>query len=438
MSRSPDARAPVEWRHLREFGGGAAFAFALKASAFAATYGMTIAAARQLGVTESGRFFLLLTVVTIVAALARLGFDKPLVRLVASMHAGGQTNSIWRVTATAFWLVAIAACLSAAALWLMADTAAHWLSGDEVRGESFRKIIWAIPALALSGVISLAFQGLQKIGLHLLLLSVLPPLLMLGLIGCTSALGLRWSYSELYAIAAGLTLLIALLSWRWAGASSLFTFDLAKIRPIVASSRATFVVVAAQLLIGWAPTLLLGVLANSTQVAVYHVAERTALSISFVLIAVNVIAAPKFASLHATGDMVSLRHAVVWTTGLMTMTALPLAVVLFLFPGLVLDLFGDGFDASADALRVLTVGQLIASATGSMANLLLMTGHERDMRNLFVLGAMANVTVGAWAASSFGAIGSAYVTAVSMSVVSLLAALLARRRFGFWGWSSEK
>jgi O-antigen/teichoic acid export membrane protein len=435
LNANPDDRARVEPGLLREFGSGAALAFALKACAFVGMYGVAIAAARQLGVSNAGQFFLLLTVVTVVSTLARLGFDKPLVRLVASLHTARQSGRIWPATATAFWLVAIASSIAALALWLASEPAAARLSAGEMTGASLRAIVWAIPALALSGLISLAYQGLHRIGFHLLLLSVLTPFLMLALIGVKVILGLTWDFPALYAIAAGLTLAFALLSWRRTSTASIFAFDLPAIRPILASSRATFVVVAAQLLIGWAPTLLLGIFASGRQVAIYHVADRTALSISFVLIAVNVIAAPKFASLYSAGNLPMLRRAVVWSTGLMTAASLPIALVFFLLPEQVLGLFGAGFDASADALRVLTAGQLVATAMGSMSNLLLMTGHERDLRNLIVLGAAANVIAGAWAASSFGAIGSASVTAASMGVVSLLAATAVRRRLGFWGWS---
>jgi len=48
-----------------------------------------------------------------------------------------------------------------------------------------------------------------------------------------------------------------------------------------------------------------------------------------------------------------------------------------LFPVFVLNFFGEEFVAAAPLLVVLSLGQLINVATGSVGFLLLMSGHEK-------------------------------------------------------------
>ncbi len=115
---------------------------------------------------------------------------------------------------------------------------------------------WAIPGMTIAGVLSFAFQGLRRIALHLLYFSVLTPLLTLTLYFAARLAGFDASLAAATVAAATVTAILAVATWfsAWPWPSRLP--DRAALRPFRSSNRATQVVVASQLAMQWAPTLL--------------------------------------------------------------------------------------------------------------------------------------------------------------------------------------
>ena len=430
MSKNADSATGFDV-HLREIGGGAVVAFGMKAIAFGGTFLLSVAAARTLGASLAGLYFLALTIVTVISTLARLGVDKPLVRHVAAFHAAEDLASIRGFAAASAGLAAIVSVAAALAISAGSDWLAARVFDEAGLAPVLAVMAWAIPGLTIAGVLSFAFQGLKRIAAHLLYFSVMTPAATLVLYLGPRFAGIDVSLPAASVAAATLTALAAVGTWfaAWPWPDRLPGRE--SLAPFMSANRATWIVVASQLAMQWAPTLWLGALASSENVARYHVAGRTALLIGFVLIAVNSIAAPKFAALHAQGEAAALERIARQTTRIMTVTALPIAAVFALFPGLVLRLFGDEFSAAAPLLRILAIGQFFSSATGSVANLLLMTGHERDYRNICVAGSVISVAGGYLAIGRFGETGAAWVTCGTLILVNALAAIQVRRRLGF-------
>ncbi|MEA3644191.1 MAG: hypothetical protein VBE63_30340, partial [Lamprobacter sp.] len=99
-------------------------------------------------------------------------------------------------------------------------------------------------------------------------------------------------------------------------------------RVILAGCLPLLVAVTASQIVTWSSQLILGVWATAADVAVFNAAQRTALLISLVLVAVNSIAAPKFAALSRLGEQEALRKTALQATRLMLGLALiPFALV---------------------------------------------------------------------------------------------------------------
>lgn len=419
--------------HLREIRSGASIGFSLKAVGFGGTLLLSVVATRGLGADASGLFFLALTIVTILSTVARVGLDKPLVRQVAGARAVGDADSVRRIVTTCVLIVGTLSVAIAATIHLASD----WLSVLFFNKPELRPYLvqmsWAIPALAISGYVGLAFQGISRIALHLLFFSVLTPIVVVLTYFLAQWSGIKTGLAESFAIGATMTAVLGLISWqltaRWP-ARMMSKIDLSR---LLASSRATLTITFLQLMMTWVPTILLGAMAASSDVAAYHVSLRLALLIGFVLVAVNGISAPKFASLHATGQLHALEETVIRTTRIAALAAVPIALILLFWPESVLKLFGSEFETSGNLLRVLAIGYLVNTSTGSVANLLLMTGHERSYRNICLAGAVTNTAVAGLAIWRYGAIGAAWATTSTLIVISLGAAVIARRKLGFSG-----
>jgi O-antigen/teichoic acid export membrane protein len=115
----------------------------------------------------------------------------------------------------------------------------------------------------------------------------------------------------------------------------------------------------------------------------------------------------------------------------MLLAAAPVVTLMVCFPHWLMWLFGDEFVAGAPLLRILAIGQFINVATGSVGYLLMMTGHEKDMRNSLLVVAPCSILLSLWLIPLYGATGAAVATALAIAGQNLLAVFWVRRRLGF-------
>ena len=159
-------------------------------------------------------------------------------------------------------------------------------------------------------------------------------------------------------------------------------------------------------------------------------ANRTAILISFTLLAVNSIAAPKFAALYKQGDTKALQKTVQQSAKLMTLSTGPILLLFLSIPNLIMEFFGPEFIEGTTALRILAIGQFVNVATGSVGYLLMMTGNERLLRNSLLAATLLYVTLNIILMPSFGLLGAAIATAISLVFQNLISAIFVWRRLG--------
>lgn len=419
--------------HLRDLRGGAIVGLVFKGIAFAGAILFSIVVARSLGANAAGQFFLAMTLVTMASTIARVGLDKPIVRFVAIARTSGNGIAITALIATSFLLVAGISIATGALMYAASDWLAGTVFSKPSLNEHLSVLALSVPAVATTGVISAGFQGLSRVALYLLFLSVLTPLVALAGIAVCSQLDLNVSVALVYTIASIITLSMAAVAWLGVAGAPKRAMPIRELSSVIASSRANLVVIVAQLMMSWMPAIVLGLLSTSEDVATYFVADRLALLISFALIAVNSIAAPKFASLHGTGELDALRMSVLKTTQMATLSALPVVLVFVIWPEVSLLAVGNEFRQTGELLRILAIGYFATTATGSVSSLLLMSGFEREFRNVCVMGAIVSMVVTPVGVMALGARGAAWAMTVTLLLISIASAEVARRRLGFSG-----
>jgi O-antigen/teichoic acid export membrane protein len=184
------------------------------------------------------------------------------------------------------------------------------------------------------------------------------------------------------------------------------------------------------LVMSWTDTIVLGIWRSTEEVGVYNVALKTAALLSLFIVAVSSIAAPKFAEIHASGDSATLERFAQDVVKVLSALAFPVLLLFLIWPGQVLQLFGGEFAAGASALRVLSLGHFVNVALGGAAHLLVMTGHEKSVRNITIVTALLNLGMNLVLVPRFGPIGAAVATSVSLVTVPVLAAMLSAAKLG--------
>jgi O-antigen/teichoic acid export membrane protein len=84
--------------------------------------------------------------------------------------------------------------------------------------------------------------------------------------------------------------------------------------------------------------------------------------------------------------------------------------------------FGEEFRKGATLLIILAIAQFINVATGSVGQILIMSGNEAKLQRAFMITAMASLSVSYFFIQEFGALGAAFSTAFGVVTVNLLAA----------------
>lgn len=415
--------------HTREMLLGSAVALMVKVLAAGAAFLMNIVVARKLGASESGLFFLGMTIVTLVAAVARMGLDNTLVRFIAAEQAAGNPGAILSIYRQGVrWAAGLAVLCMLALLALVPSLTTHLFDQPGFAPVLFAMTL-AIPLLALSTLHAQALQGLKRIAQAMTTLNVCIPMLLLAALlalPIDSALHTAWAYIA----CCGLALLLGYAWWRKAAPYTAPVVHFER-STLIASCMPLWGVMLLAQLIQWSSQLLLGAWGSTTDVALFASALRTAMLTSFVLVAINSIAAPKFAAMHRQGDMQGLRRTALLSVRLMLLAAVPALGIMLLLPEWLMGLFGHEFRAAAPALMILALGQFVNIATGSVGFLLSMSGHERLLRLNMLIGAVLAVGLGLLLIPQHGLIGAAVATATAVAVQNLLGVFQVKRVLGF-------
>jgi O-antigen/teichoic acid export membrane protein len=419
-------------QHMKELLRGASIAFVLKSVAAVASFGFSVLLARLLGAHGAGMYFQALTLATIADVVGKVGLPNTIVRFTAASATLGQWDRIGDLNRK---VLKIGLCTSCCAGLLLAGSsrflAERVFSEPELSG-IIRGMSLSVVPIVLAFLYAHLLKGLKRIAEAVSIESAfLQLLLLIGTFLLVPRWGV-WGAVWAYLAAASIDLLLGAYLWRRATPKARVNKGSFDTGELLRSSMPLFWASILQLATQWSSTLMLGFFKTSTEVGIFSAANRTATLTSFILIAVNSIAAPKFAAMFKQGDMKALGRTARHAAKLMIfMTGPPLVLFLF-FPGWVMSIFGPQFASGKAVLSIVTLGQFINVATGSVGFLLMMCGQERLMKNISILSALVNVGCNAALVPSFGLIGAAVATAATVSLQNLLAAAAVWRRLGIW------
>ena len=152
---------------------------------------------------------------------------------------------------------------------------------------------------------------------------------------------------------------------------------------------------------------------------------------SFILFAVNTIAAPKFAAMHAAGDSKGLEKMAIFSVRMMLVVAVPAVSFILLFPEWLMSMFGEEFRAAAPALMILALGQFVNIATGSVGYLLSMTGNEKKVRDNVLISGLVSIGLGVLLIPNQGVMGAAIAYAAGVASQNLLGVYQVKKQLGF-------
>ena len=421
INRIPYIRDKFD-HHMHEVISGASVAFVLRVLGAGLAFGFNVYLARIFGAEGAGIYFLALTVLMIASVFGRMGLNNALLRFVAAGASVGDWAEVKGVYNKGMAMAVSASIIATVAMFLMAPFIATSVFGKPELAGPVRWMALSVLPMTLAILHAELLKGLKRIrdSVSLQFLGV-PALSFAGLYLIGSSWGVEGAVLA-YTGATIFTALAGLLLWRVATPRLKEIKGRFDTQRLLRSCTPLFWSTLMSLLMNWTAIFMLGIWGTSEDVGIFGVASRTAMLISLILVAVNSIAAPKFAELHRRGDMQALGRTARSSAKLMTMMVSPVFLFFIFFPDLVLSIFGSEFIGGGTVLIILAIGQFVNVATGSVGYLLMMSGNEHLMRNITGVSALVNILLNLWLIPIYGILGAAIATTVSLSVQNFMAA----------------
>jgi O-antigen/teichoic acid export membrane protein len=418
-------------RHTSEVVRGAVVALFLRILGAGLTFAFTLVVARMFGASGSGMFFLALTVMTIATVFGRMGMDNALVKFVAGYASAGDWAQVQAVHRVTLRVATLASLATTAVLFAVAPWLARVVFSEPALTPLLRWISLAVPPMVLATLYGQMLRGLKRTWSSMLVAAVwIPGLAIIAVAGLGTARGplaAVWAY--LFAVTA-----TALGGWLWwtrvtpTAGTVRGDFDR---RTMLATSLPLLWVASMSMAMNWIATFVLGARATVADVGIFNAASRVSFLVSFVLVAVDNISAPVFAELFRAGDHAALARTARNSVRLMIVLAAPLLVLVFAAPRAIMGVFGPEFARGAAVLTVLAAGQAINVVAGSVGYLLMMSGHEKQVRNSNLIAAGTCLVLALILVPREGVMGAAIAVTVALLMRNIYEVLMVRRYLGF-------
>ena len=344
---------------------------------------------------------------------AALGFPQAVVRFLPTYRAQNdwarmrglvkRGESLMLVTGS------VAAGLGTLALLLLGDLS------EEMR-VAFFIALWTIPLITLRRFQSAMCRAFHQVGLAYAVPRLLHPSLMIC--GGLLVVSLQGTLTGSQAVLIAAVAMLPVWGWqRWQFRLRLpsafsATAPTYAFRSWLRVSLPLLWMGSMHIMLNQTDLLMIGGLLGPREAGFYKAATRMAAGTTFVLAAINAVAAPQFATLHAAGDDEALRRLVRRLAHWIFWPSLALAAGLCLFADVLLGIFGPAFPTARWAMVTLVAGQLVNVGTGPVGYLLNMTDHHHVTARVLGWSALLNVAMNALGIYLWGLLGAALATAL--------------------------
>jgi O-antigen/teichoic acid export membrane protein len=431
------ARRVRRWFSDERFGEiltGSAFSVVARVLATAFGLATNVIVARYYGADMLGIVAVLNSFLLLGTTFTLLGTGTSILRLIPEHLAKYSPGSAFRLYRRTQFLVAAVSVVTGSALFLGAEQVASKVF-DKPHLSGFLALAAAFVVFqALASLNTQAVRGLRLIRTYSVM-QVLPALLALVLL--VAATVAAWSpdspvYAHLGGI--GLTAVIGMVvmdrTFR-RRTSPKDRVEPVSTRALLTISLPMLMTSSLSLLIGQIGVVMLGMFRPEEEVGYYAVAVRMATLVTFMLTAINSMAAPKFSELFQKEQLADLFYVAKKSAKLIFWTTAPLLLgLLVLGKPLLVLFFGSPFGAAYPALALLVIGQFVNSVSGSTGMFMNMTGRQSQFRNIILAAAVINVSSNLFLIPRYGLVGAALTAMITISFWNLTTLWYIKSRHG--------
>jgi len=388
-----------------------------------ASFLATFFVARFLGVDESGYYFMMIALVTILVAAGGVGLEDASVKL-----AGINRGLAWSYYKKVMLVASFGGGVVSLLLFFSAEIISDRFFSKPNMAAVFKAVSPGVFFQVLYTITAFCLQGLRKASESILVLMIMINVMVVlavitGVASSASELALCYSFSSVVIFALGFVIV-----WRHCFNSREGEFPWPRIFNSCIPLWPVMFMTQVQI---WSGQFLAGVYLDVGELSRLSIAYRLAMLTSFMLTAVNLVVGPRFSRLWEDGDKEGLVALSNKALGFIVIFSSPLILGMLLFPRVLMGFFGEEFVSGSIYLQILAVGQFFNAATGAVGYLLIMSGNERALRNITLLvGGVGFFSL--WGLTAmYGALGNALGGAIVVALSNVIAVFSVNKLLGF-------
>ncbi|NOZ49232.1 MAG: oligosaccharide flippase family protein [Chloroflexi bacterium] len=393
---------------------------------YAFSYLFGILVARQVGAEQYGLYTLGVAAVTLISRFAIVGMDRGLMRYASIRRGQGQGASLRHLAGLALWVGGITSGVGALLVWRFPQLilqALHWTDKPQLLF-LLPVIAIAVPAMTLTGIAIAGTQAFRTIRYRAFVVNVVQPAIKLfvslllivfwGRVAMAPVLGF------VVAQVVGTFLALFFLRRLTQNIPAADTPTPGTGRQLARFSLPLLFSNVIDYLNGRTELLVLGMFLIVDMAGIYNAAVRLAGLGLIVLTAFNAIFSPLISDLHHRREMARLAALFKLVTRWIVTVAMPLFLVQMLFAPQLMSLFGPEFVQGANALRILSLGQLVNFATGAVGVMLIMSGRSDITFLNSLLTVVLALLLDFWLVPKAGLLGASIAGGTIMSLINIV------------------
>jgi O-antigen/teichoic acid export membrane protein len=404
-------------------------AFAMRFMTAGVSFALNWLVARQFGPHGSGLYAIVMTTSVLFSTLTALGLDIVIVRTISVARVENNFGIARRAIHNGIRVTLVASLLVGAVFAFgNRPISEFWVKG----GEAAPFILVTgllIPVLALMRLLgatlrslgqillSQAVQGPLGTGLALLLLA--------GLAVSGTAFPTIYAAS-FYLLGNAICLFIA----AFAVSRAIRSWPVGDHSPMLLSGLMVLGSQVTVFLVEWFATLMLTNTATTADAGIFRICFQIGALFGLIMMASESIMGPHFARKLAQGDKAGVARLARNVSFAMIAAGSPLMIVILVAPEFLLGLFGDEFRSGANALRIISIGQMANIATGPVSSILLMARQEKWSLTFGIAGCLVAGVLSYFLVPIYGVMGAACAVAAGIFVRRITASIVVRKVVG--------
>ena len=426
---------------------GSGISFFLRFGGLAVGYLLTLLIANLFGANGLGDYVLAITILRLFTLLAKLGLDTTSIRFIAAFASQDKWTSIFRFRKQVISILSISSIVASLLMYFLAEPIADLINANYkyIQLSAFFVLPMAFFMLHYESL-----RGLKRIAAFSFFYMMAQ-----GLFTIVSVLIIhQFTISSnvpiyAYLVSVFIVSILSFLSFKYslkksAKGNESAEKELRSYSEILKISVPLMFAQSVQFIMAWTDKLMLGAIdtpnvslgltTNSSEVGIYHTAFKLSMFAAVALMSINSIASPKFAEMYASKNKEGLKKIVHQSTKMIFWVTLPLVVIFFSIPDFLLGLFGEEFKIGMFAFILLSCGKMISAFSGSVGNILQMTGNQNILARILFLGAIINVLLNLILIPNYGINGAAIASTISTVFWNITMVFAVKKKLGFYSF----